>query len=81
MGGLGGYAWVMVEWSMSQSILDAMRFPKIFGLHGEERHKVEKWTGQVGSWWVWWVCDGCVDSGSVDSGYHKLSENVWFVWS
>ena len=40
----------------------------------------------MGSWWVWWVLwvcvgDGWVVSGSVDSGSHKLSENVWFVWS
>ena len=25
--------------------------------------------------------DGSVVSGSVDSGCHKVSENVWFVWS
>ena len=33
--------------------------------------------------WVWWVCvgDGWVGSGSVDSGHHQLSENIWFVWS
>ena len=24
--------------------------------------------------------DGSVVSGSVDSGCHKLLENVWFVW-
>ena len=37
--------------------------------------------GLVG--WVWWVCvgDGWVVSESVDSGCHKLSENIWFVWS
>ena len=25
--------------------------------------------------------DGCMVSGSVDIGSHKLLENVWFVWS
>ena len=25
--------------------------------------------------------DGSVVSGSLDSGCHKLSENIWFVWS
>ena len=25
--------------------------------------------------------DGGVGSGSVDSGCHQLSENIWFVWS
>ena len=49
-----------------------MRFLKIFCLYGVERHKVEKWSGKVGSlwvWWVWWVCvgDGAVVSGSVDT--------------
>ena len=48
-----------------------------------------KWSGRLGLGWVWWVCwwvcvgdgDGWVVSGSVDSGCHELSENVWFVWS
>ena len=44
MGGLGGSIWVMGEWSVSQWILDAMMFQKIFGLYGVERHKVEKWS-------------------------------------
>ena len=35
---------------------------------------------------IWWVGgseygDGWVVSTSVDSGSHKLSKNVWFVWS
>ena len=61
--------WVMGEWSVSQWILGVMRFQKIFGLYGVERHKVEKWSGSVGSWWVLWVRvgDGGVVSGSVDS--------------
>ena len=63
-----------------------MRFQKIYGLNTAECHKVEKWSGRLGSgwvWWVWWVCvgDGWVVSGSVDSGSHLLSENIWFVWS
>ena len=48
MGGLGGFGesvWVMGEWSVSQWILGVMRFQKIFGLYGVERHKVEKWSG------------------------------------
>ena len=52
LGGSGGSMWVMGEWSVSQWILGVMRFPKIFGLYGVERHKVEKWSGQVSSWWV-----------------------------
>ena len=44
-GGLGGSVWVMGEWSVSQWILGVMRFQKIFGLYGVERHKVEKWSG------------------------------------
>ena len=56
------------------------------GLYSVEHHKVEKWSYYVGcGWvlWVWWVCvgDGGVGSGSVDSGCHQLSENIWFVWS
>ena len=63
MGGLGGSVWVMGEWSVSQWILGVMRFQKIFGLYCVERHKVEKWSGQVGSWWVWWVWWVCVGDG------------------
>ena len=78
--GLVGLLGLCGWWSCDQWV---MRFQKIFGLHGVERRKVEKWSGQVGSLWVRWVCvgDGWVDSGSVDSGYHKLWENVWFIWS
>ena len=43
--------------------LSVMRFQKIVGLYGEEHHKVEKWSGQVGSWWVWWVLWVCVGDG------------------
>ena len=52
MGGLGGggeSVYVMVEWSVTQWILGIMRFQKIFGLYGVERHKVERWSGKVGS--------------------------------
>ena len=45
MGGLGGSVLVMGQWSVSQWILGVMRFQKIFCLYGEERHKVEKWSG------------------------------------
>ena len=38
--------------------LSVMRFQKLFGLYGVEHHKVEEWSGQMGSWWVWWVCVG-----------------------
>ena len=42
---------MMGEWSVSQWILGVMRFQKIFCLYGVgvERHKVEKWSGKVGS--------------------------------
>ena len=32
---------------------------------------------------VWWVRKGdrWLVGGSMDSGCHKLSENIWFVWS
>ena len=43
---------MMGEWSVSQWKLGVMGFQKIFGLYSEERHKVEKWSGQVGSGWV-----------------------------
>ena len=49
--------WVMGEWSVSQWILGVMWFQKKNGLYGVECHKVEKWSGQVGSWWV------CVGNG------------------
>ena len=47
--------------AMGQWIVDAMRFQKIYGLNTAECHKVEKWSGRLGSgwvWWVWWVCVG-----------------------
>ena len=37
--------WVMGEWSVSQLVPGVMRFQKIFGLYGVERHKAEKWSG------------------------------------
>ena len=30
---------------------------------------------------VWMMSEWSLVSGSVDSGCHKLSENIWFVWS
>ena len=57
-GGSDGSVWIMGKWSinaMGQWIVDAMRFQKIFGLYGVEHCKVEKWSGQLGSGWVWWV--------------------------
>ena len=38
---------------------------------------------QKAIWWAWWVCvgDGWVVSESVDTGCHKLLENIWCVWS
>ena len=41
MGELGGSVWVMGEWSVSQWILDVMRFQKIFGLYGLKHHIME----------------------------------------
>ena len=43
--------------------LSVLRFQKIFGFYGVEHHKVEKWSDQVGSWWVWWVWWVCVGDG------------------
>ena len=44
---------------------------------------MDKRSCWAGFRWVWWVRkgDGRVFGGSVDSGCHKLSENIWFVWS
>ena len=39
------HLYVMGEWSVSQWKLGVMRFQKIFGLYGVERHKVEIWSG------------------------------------
>ena len=41
--------------AMGQWIVDAMRFQKIYNLNTAECHKVEKWSGRLGSGWVWWV--------------------------
>ena len=48
-----------------------------------KRSIVDKRSDWVGFGWVWWVRKGdyWVVGGSVDSGCHKLSENIWFVWS
>ena len=76
--------WMIVEWAESHWIIGVIRFQKIYGLYSIEHHKVEKWSYYVGcGWvlWVWWVCvgDWGVGSGSVVSGCHQLSENIWFV--
>ena len=52
--------WVCVDdgevvYAMGQWIVDAMRFQKIYGLNTAECHKVEKWSGRLGSGWIWWV--------------------------
>ncbi len=65
-------------------IVGVTSFQKIYGLYSVEHHIMEKWSYYVGfGWvlWVWWVCvgDGGVGSGSVNSGCHQLSENIWFV--
>ena len=39
----------MGEWMVGQLILGGITFQKIFCLCGVERHKVEKWSGKVGS--------------------------------
>ena len=54
------------------------------GLYSVKHQKVEKWSYYAScGWilWVGWVCvgDGGVGSGSLDSGCHQLSENIWFV--
>ena len=61
-------------------------FQKIYALYSVKHQKMEKWPYYAScGWilWVGWVCvgDGGVGSGSVDSGCHQLSENIWFVWS
>ena len=43
----------MGKWPVGQWIVDAMRFQKIFGLYSVECHKVEKWSGRLGSGLVW----------------------------
>ena len=60
-------------------------FPKIYHTYGvswifEKNPTYPKIWG-LSAYPLWSVGDGWVVSGSVDSGCHKLSENVWFVWS
>ena len=82
--GCGGSEWAMGEWTVGQWKVGVTSFQKIYGLYSVAHHKVEKLSYFVGcGWvfWVWWVCvgDGGVGSGSLDSGCHQLSENIWFV--
>ena len=76
--------WVMGEWVAGQWIVGVISFQKIYGLCSVKYQKVEKWSYYAScGWilWVGWVCvgDGGVGSGSLDSGCHQLSENIWFV--
>ena len=71
---------MMGKWPVGQWIVDAMRFQKIFGLYSVECHKVEKWSGRLGSGLVWF--GGCVwvmGEWAVGEWIVELSENVWFV--
>ena len=84
--GYGGSVWVIGEWAVGQWIVGVTSFQKIYGLCSVKYQKVEKWSYYAScGWilWVGWVCvgDGEVGSGSVDSGCHQLSENIWFIWS
>ena len=62
LGGFGGSVWVMVSGSVDSELSEKIWFVSI--QFSEERHKVKKWSGRVGSggWWVngqwvsgWWV--------------------------
>ena len=71
---------------MGQWIVGVTSFQKIYALYSVKHQKVEKWSYYAScGWilWVGWVCvgDKGVGSGSVDSGCHQISENIWFVWS
>ncbi len=65
-----------------------MWFPKLRDIlqYSVKCQKVEKLSYFAScGWilWVGWVCvgDGEVGSGSVDSGCHQLSENIWILLS
>ena len=68
---------------MGEWIVGVTSFQKIYGLCGVKHQNVENYASCGWILWVGWVCvgDGGVGSGSVDSGCHQLSENIWFVWS
>ena len=77
---------VMGERAVGQWIVGVISFQKIYALYSVKCQKVEKLSYFAScGWilWVGWVCvgDGEVGSGSVDSGCHQLSENIWFIWS
>ena len=83
---VGGSLWVMGEWEVGQWIVGVNSFQKIYAFYSVKHQKVEKWSYYAScGWilWVGWVCvgDKGVGSGSVDSGCHQISENIWFVWS
>ena len=65
----------MGQWIVGAS---ASGCQKINGFYCVECPKMEKWSAPVHFCWVWWVClgDEGVVNGSVDSGCHKLSENI-----
>merc|ERR1712130_118261 len=75
----------MGDWGVGSGSVGVTSFPKIYGLCSVKHQKVEKWSYYASCGWIlWlgWVCvgDGGVGSGSLDSGCHQLSENIWFVW-
>ena len=64
-----------MEWVIS--------YQKIFGWNSVKCLKVEKISDSLVFWWVWWVWrvregNWSMVGGSVNSGYHELSERVWF---
>ena len=80
----GGSGWVMGQWSVGQWMVGVMSYQKKYGLNSTKCHKVEKISGSMGVrwvWWVWWVMvgDGSVVGGSVNSGFHELSEKCHTV--
>ena len=69
---------------MGQWIVGVTSFRKINALYSVKHQKMEKLSYYLSCGCILWeglVCvgDGGVGSGSVDSGCHQLSENIWFV--
>ena len=83
-----GSVWVIGEWTVGYWIVGvrSRAFRKymvcivkkniIKWKHGQIVWVVGGFCGYGGSVWV---MPGGVGSGSVDSGCHQLSENIWFV--